>query len=226
MRHNIIDRRGELTLKQDERIERYILNNMEPDEANEFEVDFISDPECLAQLELTEKLYAGIQTLANNKALFARTPKPMPVWKRSVPIWSLAASIIFTVLVSHSFLNTSPSNSAIAPAAISVINVELAGLRGTSNKEINITPNNQQTVLSFYVDTDVPAFNFAQFEFNLTGDNRTPVYKSQALSLNNASTLFINLGKVNFKTGSYKFELYGIDKDSLHLIQSGELNIR
>ena len=38
-------------------IERYILNQMDDEEASEFEAFFLSNQECIEQLEMAEKLY-------------------------------------------------------------------------------------------------------------------------------------------------------------------------
>jgi len=88
-------------LNQDERIERYIMNKMTEEEASEFEAYFLSDQECIEQLEIAEKLHQGMQSLEfkdNDNVVSIRQSKKA-WWAIQIPLLPIAAAILVYIFL-------------------------------------------------------------------------------------------------------------------------------
>lgn len=213
-------------MHKDTRIERYILGQMDEGEAEAFEADFIANQACLDQLELAQRLHQGMQDLKHD-ALFEQANTPMAAkawWQQSIPAWSLAAAVLLTVVLPVS-LQHSPA--PLSSPVVDVISVELAGLRGEEFRgeeghEFQLSLGNSQNLLSFYIDTDIPQFNANSFDFVLRNAEQQVVFETSGLTLNNASTLFINLGTRKFEAGDYQMQIFGHKSGSRQLLQSGK----
>lgn len=215
-------------MQQDSRIERYISGQMDPEEELEFEAFFVSNPACLDQLELAQKLHQemqkGMQNLKHD-AVFEGLNVPSVhrvFWKKPIPAWSLAAGIMLAVTLPGLFT----SQQSIQPRQqVEVLSIDLAGLRGSGAQSTVLDIHAGQTLLSFYIDTDVPAFNAPRYGFSLSDHNNTIVFEATNLPLNNTSTLYVNLGDEVFEAGEYQIQLFAINESKRQLMQSGKVKI-
>lgn len=212
-------------MQLDDRVERYILGQMDEQEAERFEVYFLSNQDCLDQLELAEKLHQGIRDLEHDVIFEGLHPPKRAIgfWQKRVPAWSLAAALVVAVILPNALVKKPEMNS---PSDIEVFSIDLAGTRNIERAPLSLNLNAQQSLLSFYIDTDVPAFNYEKFEFVLTNEVNVQVFKAGNLRVNNASTLYVNLGAEEFEDGEYQLQLFGRNENGSHLMWTGEANIQ
>ena len=213
-------------VQYDERIERYILDKMSDSEAEEFELYFLANPACLEQLEVAEKIHQGLHSLHADKDIQnirdSVQPK-LPVWSKQVPVWWLAAAVLVALVFPHMASLFQPFSS---PSGVQVFNVELASTRADDAKEVELNLTDSQTLLSFYIDTGVARFAHNEYGFRLINAENKVVFIASNLQLNNASTVFVNLGEKQVPPGSYTFEVYGGTQPNRLLMQSGRMHLK
>lgn len=209
-------------MHNDDRIERYILGQMSEAEAQEFEAYFLNKPECIEQLELAEKLHQGMLDIQHDP-LFAQTAqlRAKRAWfAMPVPLWSVAAAVVLAIVLPSTFL---PSSDV--PQAVNVVSLELDSTRGETTSVLELNASAQQTLLSIFIDTDVPTFDYSAFAFTLTDAQGVQVFSQSDLTLNNVSTLHINLGQNVLPPGRYRYQLLGISPESQRSLQTGDVLI-
>ncbi|MGQ8365496.1 hypothetical protein [Glaciecola sp. 1036] len=219
------EKKAEKHLQVDERIERYILNKMSEQEASEFEAYFLSNQSCLEQLEIAEQIHQGLLALQQSgdmQDMLAKQKAKKRFWQKPVPLWSLAATVCLVLLIPIIQITSQGSGEA---DQIRVVNIELASVRGEGENTIELNLTGTQTLLSFYVDTETPQFDHPSYGFQLSSEDNQIVFRSTNLTLNNASTLFVNLGNMRLAPGSYFFEVFGSSGNDRFLMQSGHLEI-
>ncbi|MBO7923178.1 hypothetical protein J5X92_13200 [Alteromonas sp. K632G] len=203
-------------MKQDERIERYVLGRMTPSEEAEFEAYFLSNQACLDQLELTERLYKGMQANSVDKVTPIQS-KPR-VWKQPIPLWAAAAALILVLLMPTPF-NTS---QRLAPNSdLNVYRLEMANVRASEFDAVKVTQSDSQLVFAIYVDTEIPEFDYPKYGFTLTNQKGEQVFTTSALHLTSTSEIFINMGLQHFESGVYDFEVSGYNNTTKTPLHSG-----
>ncbi|WDE04830.1 hypothetical protein SG34_026545 [Thalassomonas viridans] len=217
-------------LEEEQLIERYILRQMTEEEASEFEAFYLSNQECLDQLELAQRLFQGLEMIAETPDVEPE-PKVREIashkswWRREVPAWSLAASLLLAILPSG-YLYQTLSQQSFPDSNISVVNLSLSELRG-AEQALTIKRDNKQVILSAYIDTELENMDFQMYGFQLKNLNSaTPVWQLAELQLTNDGMLYIDLGKNYLKAGSYEFDLFGLSGgDRQVLLKSGLLEV-
>ncbi|WDD99645.1 hypothetical protein [Thalassomonas actiniarum] len=217
-------------LEEEQLIERYILRQMTEEEASEFEAFYLSNQECLDQLELAQRLFQGLEMIAEAPDV-APEPKVVQIsshkswWQRQVPAWSLAASLLLAILPSG-YLYHTLSQQSFPDSHISVVNLPLSELRG-AEQAITIKRDDKQVILSAYIDTDIINMDFPLYGFQLSkGDAEDPVWQLEDLQLTSDGMLYIDLGKNYLQAGRYQFNLFGLeDGERQVLLKSGLLDV-
>ncbi|NVK57898.1 MAG: hypothetical protein HWE26_20045 [Alteromonadaceae bacterium] len=213
-------------LQYDERIERYIFNKMSDSEAEEFEAYFLSNSACLEHLEVAEKIHQGLQSLhadSDMQNVAESIPQKQPVWHKRVPVWLLAAAILIALVIPRVDRLFQPISE---PSGVQVFNIELAATRADDAKAIELNVTDSQALLSFYVDTEIARFDHKEYGFRLLNAENEVVFNASNLKLNNASTLFVNLGHNLVPPGLYTFEVYGGTQSNRLLMQSGRMHLK
>ena len=160
-------------LEEELLIEKYILRQMTEEEATEFEAFYLSNQECLDQLEFAQRLSQGFKqieaapegTLAGFYTVKETERKSW--WRRGVPAWSLAASLLLAILPSTVLYQMLQPNNA--DSAISVVNFTMPELRGKElqgdEQGVVINSNGRQVILSTYIDSDLESMDFPAYSF-------------------------------------------------------------
>ncbi|WDE12432.1 hypothetical protein [Thalassomonas haliotis] len=217
-------------LEEEQLIERYILRQMTDEEASEFEAFYLSNQECLDQLELAQRLFQGLEMIAESPDV-AHEPEVVQIsshkswWQRQVPAWSLAASLLLAILPSG-YLYQTLSQQSLPDSGISVVNLALSELRG-AGQAITIKRDDKQVILSAYIDTDLENMDFPSYGFQLKSTKTAgPGWRLVELELTSDGMLYIDLGKNYLKAGSYEFDLFGLSGgDRQVLLKSGLLEV-
>jgi|GEM_PF-2045000 len=217
-------------LEEEQLIERYILRQMTEEEASEFEAFYLSNQECLDQLELAQRLFQGLEMIADSPEAEAE-PKVVELashkswWQRQVPAWSLAASLVLAILPSG-YLYQTMSQQTAPDSSISVVSLALSELRG-AEQAITIKRSDKQVILSAYIDTEFDNMVFPAYGFQLRNrDGADPAWQLVELELTSDGMLYIDLGKNYLKAGNYEYDLFGLSgSDRQVLLKTGLLEV-
>ncbi|MFT4930133.1 MAG: hypothetical protein ACI8WB_006269 [Phenylobacterium sp.] len=200
--------------EQEQLIEKYVLNQLSEQEATEFEAFFLSNQQCLDQLELTEKLYQGFGLMGDLPAHQSQANKQAANdnswWQRQVPAWSLAVMLLLTVVPTgylyqqNQQLNTPAGN-------IAMVNIAMSQLRGQETPAIKIHGGDKRVILSAYIDSQIHSSVYAAYGFELR-DQRSGaiIWQVLDLQLGDDGMLFIDLGHDYLKAGRYGFAVFGV----------------
>ena len=83
-------------MNREEQIQRYVSNKMSQQEAEQFEEQFLFDPELTAEVEDAQRMYDAFQTYGEARPIQTKQPVTnISYWlKQPLPAWSLAATIL------------------------------------------------------------------------------------------------------------------------------------
>ena len=204
----------------------YILDQMTEKEAEDFEAYFLSNQACLDELELAAKLLEGMQSLRHDNIFseISQAPIKRYFWQRSIPAWSLAAAMALAVVLPMTIPD--PQSSGLKSNTVNVFSIEIAGVRSGQSEIVNIQFGQVQTLLSFYIDTEVESFEHESYGFRAVNEQDELVFEAQNLLLNNASTLFVNFADVKLPPGQYTYEILGENKPNKVLLGSGRIQVK
>ena len=234
-------------LEKEQLIERYILNQMNDEEASEFEAFFLSNQECIEQLELAEKLYQGLGLISESMDVKVEVSKMKEAsndanwWTKKVPVWSLAVMLMIALLPSSLLFqqfqqgnshqgdgsqNNSPQSNS-PQGAISVISFSMSQVRGENEPVIEIKGGDTQVILSTFIDTEVEGFDSPAFGFELKSQNSDEVtFQVSDIQLNNDGMLYVDLGSDYLEPGDYKFSISNVSEDEQKtMLKSGVLTV-
>ena len=222
------------SIDQENKIERYILKQMKEDEASEFEAYYLSNDQCITQLEIAEKLYEGIKSsvhlldissdIANSKITAANDSN----WfKKSVPAWSVAALLVIMIFPMSVIYNTS-SNFQDGSSPISLVNFELAGLRSNDVRTLTIQGGDVRNIIAIYIDTSLKQNVFDSYVFEIR-DEKNNMLMSQInnLKVDVNDQLVFELELSHLANKNYQFILTGItEHKERSQLSSGNLAVR
>jgi len=234
-------------LEEEQLIERYILNQMNEEEASEFEAFFLSNQECIEQLEMTEKLYQGLGLISESMDVKVEVSKMKAAsndanwWTKKVPAWSLVAMLMIAILPSSLLFqqlqqgdshqgdgsqNNSPQSDR-PQGAISVISFSMSQVRGKNEPAIEIKGGDKQVILSTFIDTEVEGFDYPAFGFELKNQNSDEVaFQVSDIKLNNDGMLYVDLGSDYLEPGDYKFSISNVsENEQKKMLKSGVLTV-
>ena len=234
-------------LEEEQLIERYILNQMNDQEASEFETFFLSNQECIEQLEMAEKLYQGLGLISESMDVKVEVSKMKAAsndahwWTKKVPAWSLAAMLMIAILPSgllfqqlqqgdshqsDGFQSDRPQSDR-PQGTISVISFSMSQVRGENEPAIEIKGGDKQVILSTFIDTEVEGFDYPAFGFELKNQNSDEVaFQVSDMQLNNDGMLYVDLGSDYLEPGDYKFSISNISENKEKtMLKSGVLTV-
>ncbi len=206
-------------MEDEQLIERYILNQMSEDEATEFEAFFLSNQECIDQLETAEKLYQGLGMIANSAEITLEVNKAKSTsndhrwWQVNVPIWSLAALLMITLTPSV-LINNQTQKPIVQLGEVSMIDLPLAKVRSGAESNPTVIKKNSGTVLSFYIDQSVEDLVFPNYRFQIQSSGNI-IYElsPEGLRPDQNDMLYVSLGRSYLKEGTYDVSLDGMSGD-------------
>lgn len=227
-----VEKSLENRLEKEQLIEKYILNRMDDEEAFEFEAYYLSDQECLEQLELAEKLYQGLGSIVDSTGVEVEISEIKEAsndgswWGKKVPAWSLAAMLMIAILPSG-LLYQQMKQGKSPQSSISVVDISMSEQRGQREQTVKIKSGDKQVILSSYIDTEIEGFEYPAYGFELKSQNGDVVnLKVADLQLGNDGMLYIDLGNNYLKPGIYEFSILGVsDSDKKVSLRKGVLAV-
>ncbi len=221
-----------------QQIERYLLRQMDEQEASEFEAYYLSNNECIDQLEMAEKLLQGLrfakqtEPVTHQIAATGTAANDKRWWQKKFPAWATAAMLMITLLPSA--LMYQELQQANQPSSeLSVVSLPLTETRSGKQQAFSIPFTQQRLVLSIFVDTELEQMLYPSYAFQLTAvnarneSNVAESAQSKALlisdlKLDQSDMLYIDLGKSTVQAGEYQFSLLGINENNQsQVISSG-----
>lgn len=201
-------------LDREQKIERYILSRMEEDEALEFEAFFLSNQECLNQLEVAEKLYKGLlainQPLNEFRADEEQASNDKFWWRKKVPAWSLAAMLMITMLPSvYLYQNIQQHNAPLG--SVAVVNIDTSNMRSSRDKKKIVVETSKRMIISIFMETDQFYYENYNFEIYKVGEHDS-TWKEMGMRLDKNDMLYIDLGNHFLTRGEYDFAISGENK--------------
>lgn len=215
-------------VEQHQIIDRYLLGKLNEQQADEFEVLCLHDPDVLEQLELSEKMLAGFrradeQNLLQEIQLKSVVEKPgqdnlaqsgvKPAAARGFPTWNYAtaAALILGVCLMSGitvFSQRDASSSAFEPQINTPI-FELARTRSASAEPdyiVRISDQPEWMVLTM----DLGQVNYDHYRATLLDQNKTVVWQSDGLEPNYQDALTLSLNSAKLAEGNYFVRIEGL----------------
>lgn len=236
-------------------IERYVRNQLSPEERRAFEEHFFGCEECFAKLQIMERFIAGLDDAGNRGLLDSSRPaEPSPA--RSWGSWmfpALAASscavIVLAIVAGWTLLSKVPKlqkqlNQAsadvsaqreaiaalekqIASATQTEINVPLVMLQATRDVQVPTAEAVLPTGAAHLVLwIDAVSPRFRTFRLELYGAQDKPVETLNHLTLNSYGGLAVALPAQRLQPGEFRIKLYAEEPLPAALLAEYRLKIR
>lgn len=207
-----------------QQIERYLLRQMDEQEASEFEAYYLSNNECIDQLEMAERLLEGLRFAKDSQPLSTpiiatkKAANDSRWWRKGLPVWASAAMVMITLFPSLVMYNELKQQSGPS-AELSVLSLPLTETRSADQQVIKVPFSEQRMILSMFVDTEFEQMVHPSYTFELSAisqvksQNANPWIFNQ-LKLDHNDMLYIDLGKSVVNPGSYRFTLLGLSENN------------
>ncbi|MEP1742733.1 MAG: hypothetical protein ABJI60_20440 [Kangiellaceae bacterium] len=207
-----------------QQIERYLLRQMDEQEASEFEAYYLSNNECIDQLEMAERLLEGLRFAKDSQPLSTpiiatkKAANDSRWWRKGLPVWASAAMVMITLFPSLVMYNELKQQSGPS-AELSVLSLPLTETRSADQQVIKVPFSEQRMILSMFVDTELEQMVHPSYTFELSAisqvksQNANPWIFNQ-LKLDHNDMLYIDLGKSVVNPGSYRFTLLGLSENN------------
>ncbi len=214
-------------MAKDQTIERYLLKQMDDDEASDFEAYFLSNRECLEQLEMTSKLYDGLKHSEKTKQSSVATVKNrLPAsnddvwWRKKLPVWATAAMLLVFMTPSV-YLYQENKEYTLPQSTLSVISLPVSTTRSAEKSETIIELSGGRTIFSVYLDTELEGMSFPNYQFSIRKLSSTSKeWKSSKLMLDINDMLYVDLGTSFLTWGEYEYNILGRENNSVPIIIS------
>ncbi len=231
------------------RIERYILRQMNEEEAADFEAHFLGNQECLEQLVLAEKLYEGLKLQDKSEvAQVSHFDSSIEAaneslwWKKAVPLWRIVAVLIVVVLpINIIYLNSLhgsfdggkkrevPNSGQYGEIVSLSLTDEISRGVEQTLETVVINSDANRNILAFYVEPDAIDIRFTSYWFRISDiGSKKEVYKIENLILNDKySEIYVVIGNRQVDPGTYVYEMFGMDLNGKNrLVKDGSLVFR
>ncbi len=203
-------------LEQSQKIERYVLNRMDEDEATEFEAYYLSNQDCLEQLEASRRLHQGLQLVEGSEEAVsvqvsdqAAASNDSHWWKKKLPAWSLVASVMMMMLPT-SYLYQQVITQKLPQPGLSVVNLSLSATRSAHQLETIMQQSEGRTVVSVFIDIELQDVPLSDYGFILKKQNTiTTELSMKNLKLDSNDMLYVDLGDSYLLPGTYDYEITG-----------------
>lgn len=207
-----------------QQIERYLLRQMDEQEASEFEAYYLSNNECIDQLEMAERLLEGLRFAKDSQPLSTpiiatkKAANDSRWWRKGLPVWASAAMVMITLFPSLMMYNELKQQSGPS-AELSVLSLPLTETRSADQQVIKVPFSEQRMILSMFVDTELEQMVHPSYTFELSAINQVKSQNANPwifnqLKLDHNDMLYIDLGKSVVSPGSYHFTLLGLSENN------------
>ncbi len=204
--------------------ERYLLRQMDEQEASEFEAYYLSNNECIDQLEMAERLLEGLRFAKDSQPLSTpiiatkKAANDSRWWRKGLPVWASAAMVMITLFPSLMMYNELKQQSGPS-AELSVLSLPLTETRSADQQVIKVPFSEQRMILSMFVDTELeqmvhPSYTFELSTINQVKSQNANPWIFNQLKLDHNDMLYIDLGKSVVTPGSYRFTLLGLSENN------------
>ncbi len=220
-------------MAENQKIERYLLRQMDEQEASEFEAFYLSNNECINQLEMAERLLEGLRFAKNTqeplnpaKISTNSAANDNRWWQKGLPVWASAAMVVMTLLPS-AFMYQELKQQSSPNAELSVVSLPLTETRSANQSDFSVPHTKQRMILSMFVDTELEQMIHSSYAFELIPIQESPNKSTTALlidrlTLDSNDMLYVDLGKSVISPGRYRYSLKGLtEKNQPQEISSG-----
>lgn len=242
-------------IEDQEIVERYVRNQLSPEERRAFEEHFFGCEECFEKLQVMERFIAGIDDAGNRGLLDStRSTEPSPV--RSWGFWmfpalasSSCAAILLAIVTGWTLFSEMPKlrnqlNQAsadvsaqrraigdlqkqIASAGQAEANVPLVMLQATRDAQASLN----EVLLPAGVGrlvlwVEVPTGKFRSFRLQVEAEDRHPVVTLDHLQRNSYGALAASLPAEQLQPGEFRIMLTGEEPPPASLLAEYKLRIR
>ncbi len=197
----------------DQRIERYLLGRLSEQEEAEFEAYYLSNQDCLDQLEAARKLMQGLQLVEREPEAglpvesSRRAANDVHWWQIRLPLWVAAAMMLMTLLPG---ILVFTQKSMDSNGVVSVTQVSLGGLRSMRQDSITLEASRGRQILGFYIDPALKEYMFPAYALRLTRAAQPVMYLRDLQRDQRQSMLYADLGVNRLVPGTYQYRLSGI----------------
>jgi hypothetical protein len=241
-------------IEDQEIIERYARNQLEPAERKAFEEHYFSCDECFEKLQATERFIAGVRDAARRAVLPKSAPASAPAW-RIAPLWSptfgigVIAALLLAIAggswyhaqVSHLRGQLSTSDAALqreqqAHAAVeqqlqqalqAEANVPLVMLQSTRDAQAQpLEALLPAGATHLVLWTEVPAGRFTSYRLEIYGAEERPIATLTHLTRNAYGALAASIPAQQLQPGEFRIKLYGEEPLPASLLAEYKLRIR
>lgn len=242
-------------IKDQEIVERYVRNQLSPEERRAFEEHFFGCEECFAKLQIMERFIAGLDDAGNRGLLdSSRSTETSPVrtwssWMFPALAASSCAVIVLAIVAGWTLLSSVPKlqkqlNQASADVsaqreAIAALEKQVASATQT---EINVplvmlqaTRDAQAPTAEAFLPAgaahlvlwiDAVSPRFRTFRLELYGAEDKPVETLKQLALNSYGALAVALPAQRLRPGEFRIKLFGEEPTAETLLAEYRLRIR
>jgi hypothetical protein len=196
-------------------VEHYLRHRLSPDDEAAFEARYLSDPELLDELELSEKLREGFQDVAKVDAFRqpARRRPALMSWFRT-PQYAVAATVLLliSVAVSTALYRRIDTGSSVLMSGTFVKTqiVPLMTVRSAGDPGPSISPAAGEQLV-FLIDPGpepYPGFTATVSRRDLS-EGAEPVWRSEQLEPGYQGMLALAIPSARLPVGAYRVILEG-----------------
>lgn len=218
----------------DERVDHYLRGKMNEEEEVAFEIEYLENPDLLAQVEMVDQLIKGLKqhqstislAAANTEnitgqvkesttqyntgsepTVISKIKQWLADWATPQAAWGAVAATVFLVPL-MSILNNQTGPSLSSPQVQGTY-VHLLGqkVRSTTNETatIYIEPGQSNVVVGFATE---PTFGVPEpLSVTVYNANEQVVWQQQGLQPDYRWTVYLSINSASIESGEYRYEL-------------------
>jgi anti-sigma factor RsiW len=242
-------------IEDQEIIERYVRNQLSPEERRAFEDHFFGCEECFEKLQITERFIAGLDDAGNRGLLDSSSPAEAPParawgsWTLTALAASSCAAVVLAIVTGWTLFSQIPRlrqqlNQAsanvnaqhetiaalqrqIASAAHAEANVPLVMLQATRGTESSVNEAVLPTGAGHLVLwVEAPARKFSSFRLQVETEDHHAVATLDHLERNSYGALAASLPAEQLQPGEFRIMLSGEEPPPASLLAEYKLRIR
>lgn len=241
-------------IEDQEIIERYARNRLEPEERKAFEEHYFSCEECFQKLQATERFIAGVRDAARRGVLTRDLPSAAPAW-RFAPFWVPALTVTaaaFLLLVfaggAWNYVQVSRLRGQLSASTTELQreraarvalarqleltlraepNVPLVMLQSTRDVQVQPTETTLPAGAAHLVLwMEVPSARFKSYRLEVFGTDDKPIVTLDHLARNSYGALAASLPTLQLQPGEFRIKLFGEGPTPASLLAEYRLRIR
>ena len=226
-------------IKNSQRIEKYVLGQLNEDDAAEFELFIMENPSIIDEVKTVEKMVQGLHHLRDTNTLPRGNQQTMPIAmsigerireflsssvRYPVPAWGMAAILLLImapmgVLLKQTTLSQ-PNQSGVVMMTIDSASAE----RGDLVEQVyTIEQTDKRIVLALLLQTNT----HPTYRFSLLDANNKELWHNDNLHADFSDTLHIDMGIGFLKKGLYAYSITGVgEKGETTEVEKGIFRIQ